>query len=1484
MIAGSTTIRLLADITDVQRKMADLQGRVGGLAERIKGAFSGVAGMLAGAFSVGAIAAWVHKSIQAIDRLAELSAITGMTAAQVSGLQLAFQLGGMQADRMGPALARLSTAISTGSKELQAMGVATKNADGSLRSTRDVLGDVADAFAGYEDGAGKAAIAVRLFGESGTQMIPLLNAGAAGLAEFDAMAHRLGLTMDEQTIRHAEQFSDTIDLLGQGVQGVGRQIAAQMLPTLAALGDQFLTAMTSGDRLRQIAQTLGNVLRGLYVVALGVGAVFRTLGTYLGGAAAIIVSIARGDFAAAADISRQLRADLEGGLKNTLAEMDKAWNASGSVAVESITATTRAMRRQAPTIAAITEATRAQTAARDEGLRAEIQAAEIANKQWDEDFKRQEDARLAIEARIRAAREMHEGLQTEARLLQMSGVEREIATAMMELERKGVVRGTEAYEAFADAIRGAIVSRDEQRRASEHAQANAELRRAELEAWQDHWQQIGDGFVDALMDGGRSVADYLRDLFRRLVLRPIVQAIVMPITAAFAGTMGMSGAASAQGLGGVQALSGIRSIYDTIVGGFTRLGDSVAFAANDIGQWLVSNTTGVLNRFGGSLMGNASSLGTIGSYLGGAGVGLGLGNLISGQFAAFGNAQVSNIGGTAIGALLGGPLGAAIGGAIGGLINRAFGRGPVQTTGTGITGTFGTGGADVQAYQDWTQRGGWFRRSRGGRNTSAITPELDRFLDDALTQITDATRAHARILGLNADAINGITQQINISLMGLSAEQQQERIAQALAGFADHLASVYGVTVREGETASQALSRLGTSLATVNQVFDTLNHTLMATSLAGGDAASKLLDAFGGAEAFVQATSAFYDAFYTEAERTATATRQLTETLAGMGMTLPATRDAYRALVEAQDLNTEAGRQAYVTLLRLAPAFVRVTDAAGELAGLLGRTVAVAATEAISLIDRQIEQSREAASAARDVARAYRDAAADLSATMRSLIFDTHADQGAGMAYASALSAARGGDVEAMRALPNLASAYAAQATEMATSRAQATLISAQIAAQLGQVAAVAEVMGLGADYQAMLYDVNTAILDVLRTDLQTGDLTVSRLTEIRDALGVVGSLISSSGSLTVAAVQTMDGRTVGALVDTSGRVAAQVSNSTVQTLAGLTSHGASLGGGFATSISGQTAQFGQFTNQQIAGLASIDGGVSETVTLTDLVAQTTGTNSRLSEAILRQLQTPDAGSRHLSDIIAAGNTLLAGRVEGVIAAINQQSAAQQAELKRQQDLASATRMLEATAAEQSLAVAQVNAAINQIWAAAQAAQVYLNAHSGAALQQQTAIFRVNAQGIYEETFGQITTTNGSNVAHFRNATRGPGGLYEQTSGRAAYLSALAQQLEVDRQRVRDLGGVPAFATGGLHSGGLRIVGEHGPELEATGPSRIYSASQTAGMLGGGAAVAELRALRDEVALLRAEAQATAGHTGRTARALDRAMPDGTAMIVRVEA
>jgi hypothetical protein len=63
----------------------------------------------------------------------------------------------------------------------------------------------------------------------------------------------------------------------------------------------------------------------------------------------------------------------------------------------------------------------------------------------------------------------------------------------------------------------------------------------------------------------------------------------------------------------------------------------------------------------------------------------------------------------------------------------------------------------------------------------------------------------------------------------------------------------------------------------------------------------------------------------------------------------------------------------------------------------------------------------------------------------------------------------------------------------------------------------------------------------------------------------------------------------------------------------------------------------------------------------------------------------------------------------------------------------------------------------------------------------------------------------------------------------------------------------PAFESGGDHYGGWRIVGENGPELEATGAARYYNAEQTKSIMSKGSAdnkelVAEVKGMREEVA------------------------------------
>lgn len=130
---------------------------------------------------------------------------------------------------------------------------------------------------------------------------------------------------------------------------------------------------------------------------------------------------------------------------------------------------------------------------------------------------------------------------------------------------------------------------------------------------------------------------------------------------------------------------------------------------------------------------------------------------------------------------------------------------------------------------------------------------------------------------------------------------------------------------------------------------------------------------------------------------------------------------------------------------------------------------------------------------------------------------------------------------------------------------------------------------------------------------------------------------------------------------------------------------------------------------------------------------------------------------------------------------------------------------------------------------------------------------------------------------------------------RATAAASLQTTLDLISDPTKRLGKIPGFATGtDYFPGGLRIVGENGPELEATGASRIFTADQTARILsnvnGGGAYAAmamELKQLREVVTELRglredqrAGLATVARGTTKAATILERVTPDGNTLAV----
>ena len=94
-----------------------------------------------------------------------------------------------------------------------------------------------------------------------------------------------------------------------------------------------------------------------------------------------------------------------------------------------------------------------------------------------------------------------------------------------------------------------------------------------------------------------------------------------------------------------------------------------------------------------------------------------------------------------------------------------------------------------------------------------------------------------------------------------------------------------------------------------------------------------------------------------------------------------------------------------------------------------------------------------------------------------------------------------------------------------------------------------------------------------------------------------------------------------------------------------------------------------------------------------------------------------------------------------------------------------------------------------------------------------------------------------------------------------------------EEQKAAILGGIPAYERGGMHRGGLALVGERGPELVAMGPARVINAQDTKAIMSADSGL--VGEMRDMLAEMRNMAY----YTKRTADLLLRVTRDGDSLV-----
>jgi hypothetical protein len=135
-----------------------------------------------------------------------------------------------------------------------------------------------------------------------------------------------------------------------------------------------------------------------------------------------------------------------------------------------------------------------------------------------------------------------------------------------------------------------------------------------------------------------------------------------------------------------------------------------------------------------------------------------------------------------------------------------------------------------------------------------------------------------------------------------------------------------------GEGYYQTLARAAQQTELARLTFRRLGQAVSLVGTEGALSANALINAFGGLQNYTDRTQAYFEKFYSEAERQAIQAGEFQAAMVSLGLETPRTRAEFRALVDAQAAMGASAYDTYAALLELAGGFDEAVAASEELA------------------------------------------------------------------------------------------------------------------------------------------------------------------------------------------------------------------------------------------------------------------------------------------------------------------------------------------------------------------------------------------------------------------------------------------------------------------------------------------------------------------------------------------------------------------------
>jgi len=194
------------------------------------------------ALSAGALIAGVKQVTSKLDDIGKTADQIGITTDALQLLRATAESAGVaqsdldkSVEKLGKGLAEAAMGIGTAKDALKTLNLdASDLIDLGLDGA---MGKIADEINKLPSPMEKTAVAMQLFGRSGAPMINLLREGSEGMARMQKEARALGIVIDEDLIRNAEEAQTQLDLMSRVIDANLSSALINLAPLLVGAAE-----------------------------------------------------------------------------------------------------------------------------------------------------------------------------------------------------------------------------------------------------------------------------------------------------------------------------------------------------------------------------------------------------------------------------------------------------------------------------------------------------------------------------------------------------------------------------------------------------------------------------------------------------------------------------------------------------------------------------------------------------------------------------------------------------------------------------------------------------------------------------------------------------------------------------------------------------------------------------------------------------------------------------------------------------------------------------------------------------------------------------------------------------------------------------------------------------------------------------------------------------------------------------------------------